>query len=173
VTAAHEPVAQPGHAQSADKPVDQPGDTHACAGLDPKPSGLEGKNRDEEAVVAEIRAAIRAATGAEVSPEDIHALTADYPLEAVLGKVRLLADMGRQELRNVPGLLRYLLAEDCRHIPGRPQRNTRAAPEKAKTDTIGERSKEHGFISGKKRERPRITQNPHNGSIDWDKFWET
>ena len=127
VTAAHEPVAQPGHAQSADKPVDQPGDTHVLTGQDRKQSGLERKHQDEGAAVAEIRAAIRAATGAEAPAADIHALLADYSAEFVLEKVQLLADMGQQELRNIPGLLRYLLAEDCRHIPGRARGGTIAS----------------------------------------------
>jgi len=70
---------------------------------------------------------------------------------------------GTDHRRSVPGLIRYLLAEDCRHIPGRAQRNTRAAPAK---ENKGERSEEHGSVSGKKHERPRITQNPHNGSIE-------
>jgi len=41
-----------------------------------------------------------------------------------LEKVRLLAGMGKQERRNIPGLLRYLLAEDCHHYPGRAQGGT-------------------------------------------------
>ena len=45
-----------------------------------------------------------------------------------MDKVQLMGQMGKQELRNVPGLLRYLLAEDCQHVAGRAQDKARAAP---------------------------------------------
>ncbi len=125
-TAGGNPVAQPRPAQSVDEPIRQARGT-AGAGQEPEQSGLERKNQGDPGV-AEIHAAIRTATGADVPPGDIYALLADHSPEAIMDKVQLMGQMGKQELRNVPGLLRYLLAEDCQHIPGRARGKTRAAP---------------------------------------------
>jgi hypothetical protein len=117
--AAADAGAQPGPAQLADKPVNpqvtMPNDSQQTEQL----AGLEEKPRHNDAAVTQIQGAIKAATGADVIPGDIHALLAKYPPEAILEKVQLMGNMGHQELRNVPGLLVYLLEDNSRHIPGR------------------------------------------------------
>jgi hypothetical protein len=57
----------------------------------------------------------------------IHAILAAYSQEEIFEKIQLMGNMGRQELRNVPGLLLYLLQDDSRHVPGRARGKAGAA----------------------------------------------
>ena len=83
----------------------------------------------------------------------IHAILAAYSPEEIFEKIQLMGNMGKQELRNVPGLLVYLLQENSRHIPGRAR--GRAASKGRTARSAGEGQ------PGRKRKR-QAEPNPHD-----------
>ena len=98
-----------------------------------------GDNSLTDNVINELQVAIRKAAGAQVDASFLQKLAADFPVETIREKIKLMGNMGRQKLRNVPGLLIYLLEDDSRHIPGRPQ--GQSAYEGSAQTAHGDRSK--------------------------------
>jgi len=141
-----------------DRPVEQPGEGVAPAGRFPGPSQPKEVNPGEEAVVADIRAAIMAATGADVPPVYVYALLSEYPSAAIMDKIRLMVDMGRQKLRNVPGLLRFLLAKDCQHISGQAREDEPQAANSARERYGGASDRTPFKRNGGRRESARAKQ---------------